>query len=72
MVVVKLSIYLPVDFADVLYGLALLVTLVISTGELLGVSYFVIESSNLDFVLGFLFPMDCYAILVLFGLPLTN
>ena len=68
-VIVKLGVVLPVDVADVLYGSALLVTLVISAGEVTGSRYFVLEARILDFVMGFLFPLDCYAVLILFGIP---
>ncbi|MDG6924212.1 MAG: hypothetical protein JRN67_13095 [Nitrososphaerota archaeon] len=63
---------MPIDIADMLYGFALLVTLIITLGELLEVKYFVLEAKILDFILGVLFPLDCYAVLVLFGLPLTG
>ena len=71
-VAIKLVFFLPINIADILYGLALLVTLVITVGELLQSKYFVVEARVLDFVVGFLFPLDCYAVLILFGAPLTN
>ena len=71
-VALKFLLFFPIDIADILYGIALLVTLIITVGELLESKYFVLEARVLDFVIGFLFPLDCYAVLVLFGLPLTN
>ncbi len=71
LVAIKLVIFLPLDLADLLYGAAILFTLLITVGELLGYRYFT-ESRLLDFVVGFLFPLDCYAVLILFGVPLTN
>ena len=70
--VFKFVFPLPIDLADILYGVALLVTLIITVGELLESKYFVMESPTLDFVVGLLFPLDCYAILLLFGIPLTD
>jgi hypothetical protein len=58
--------------ANIFYGAALLVTLIITVGELLESKYFVLEARVLDFVVGFLFPLDCYAVLILFGIPLTD
>ena len=72
LVAVKFILFLPVDITDILYGAALLLTLVITTGELLEYRPFVLEAKVLDFVAGLLFPLDCYAVFVLFGLPLTN
>lgn len=72
LVIVKFFLYLPVDLADILYGVAILITIVITAGELLEIKYFVLEARVLDFVLGFLFPLDCYAVLILFGVPLTS
>lgn len=69
---IKFIVFAPVDIADLLYGVAILLTLVIVLGELLEYKRFVLEAKFLDFVAGFLFPLDCYAVLVLFGLPLTN
>ena len=72
LVIFKFIIFMPVDIADILYGSALIVTLVITVGELFGSSIFVLESRILDFVIGLLFPLDFYAVLILFGVPLTN
>jgi hypothetical protein len=72
LVAVKFIFFLPVDITDILYGVALLMTLVITTGELLEYRRFVLEAQFLDFVAGLLFPLDCYAVLILFGIPLTN
>jgi hypothetical protein len=71
-VFVKLLVVLPIDAADLLYGMGLLVTLVISVGELLEIDFQFVNADQLDSVLGFLFPLDCYAVLVLFGLPLPD
>ena len=72
LVAIKFMFFSPVNITDLLYGLALLLTLIITTGELLEFKRFILEAKVLDFVAGFLFPLDCYAILILFGLPLTN
>ena len=72
LVALKFIFFLPVDITNILYGAAVLLTLVITTGELLQYRPFVLEAKILDFVAGLLFPLDCYAVLVLFGLPLTN
>lgn len=72
LVIVKLVFFLPVDITDLLYGVALLVTLIITIGELLESRRFTLEVRVLDFIVGLLFPLDCYAVLLLFGLPLTN
>lgn len=72
LVVVKLVIVLPVDVADILYAAAILITVIITAGEVTGSSLFVLKARPLNFVLGFLFPLDCYAVLVLFGLPLPS
>jgi len=72
LVAFKFLFFTPVDITDVLYGVAILFTLIVTVGELLEYKYLVLEERYLDFVLGFLFPLDCYAVLVLFGLPLTN
>ncbi len=61
-----------VDVANVFYGASLLVTLIITVGELLESRYFVLEARVLDFLFGFLFPLDCYAVLILLGVHLTN
>ena len=72
LVAFKFLLFTPVDITDVLYGVAILFTLIVTVGELLEYKYLVLEERYLDFVLGFLFPLDCYAVLVLFGLPVTN
>jgi hypothetical protein len=72
LVAVKFVFFLPVNVSDILYGAAILLTLVITTGELLQYKPFVLEARILDFIAGLLFPLDCYAVLVLFGLPLTS
>jgi hypothetical protein len=72
LVAIKLIFFFPIDIADTLYGAVLLVTLIITIGELLELKYFVLEAPILDYVMGFLFPLDLYAVLVLFRLPLTN
>ena len=69
---VEVHFFLPVDITNILYGAAVLLTLVITTSELLQYRPFVLEARTLDFVAGLLFPLDCYAVLVLFGLPLTS
>ncbi|HZW57059.1 MAG TPA: hypothetical protein VFF30_12285 [Nitrososphaerales archaeon] len=71
-VIIKFIFYLPVDVANVFYGASLLVTLIITVGELLESRYFVLEARVLDFLFGFLFPLDCYAVLILLGVHLTN
>jgi hypothetical protein len=72
LVLVKLFVLLPIDIADPLYGLALLVTLVIAAGELLEIDALVWEAEGLDFVFGLLFPLDCYAAMILVGVPLPD
>jgi hypothetical protein len=72
LVAVKFVFFLPVNLTDILYGPAILLTLAITTGELLQFRPFVLEARILDFIAGLLFPLDCYAVLVLFGLPLTS
>lgn len=72
LVVVKLVVILPVDLADLVYGTSLLFTLIITFGDLIELKLFVAHSRELDFVLGLLFPLDCYAVLILFGVPLPN
>jgi len=71
-VLIKFIFFLPIDIADILYGSVLLASLVITMGEIFELKYFVLEDKYLDFVLGFLFPLDCYAVIILFGVPLTN
>jgi hypothetical protein len=72
LVIVKYAVVLPVDVADILYGSCLLVTLIITLGDLLGLRFFTIQSVALDFILGLLYPLDAYAVLILFGLPLPD
>ena len=72
LVVVKLVVILPVDIADLVYGTSLLFTLIITFGDLVDLKIFVAHSKTLDFVLGLLFPLDCYAVLILFGIALPN
>jgi hypothetical protein len=72
LVIVKYAIVLPIDIADILYGSCLLVTLIITLGDLLGLRFFAIQSVALDFILGLLYPLDAYAVLILFGLPLPD
>lgn len=72
LVVIKFLFFLPVDVADLLYGVALLLTLLITTGEVLEYKRLILNARILDLVAGFLFPLDCYAVLVLLGIPLTN
>ncbi len=71
-VVIKFVVFLPVDIADILYGVALIVTLAITAGDILGSKSLLLEARILDFIVGFLFPLDCYAVLILFGVHLTN
>jgi uncharacterized protein (DUF697 family) len=71
LVAVKLFVVLPIDIADFLYATCLLITLVISIGELFGWRV-LSESDALDFVLGILLPLDSYAVLILYGLPLPD
>jgi len=71
-VVVKLVVVLPVDVADILYGVSLLFTLAITFGDFMEWKPFTLHPKTLDFVLGFLFPLDAYAVLVLFGFPLPD
>jgi hypothetical protein len=72
LVIFKLVVFLPINVADIMYGIALLVTLVITTGEILESKRLVLEAKYLDFIMGILFPLDAYAVLILLGLPLTN
>jgi hypothetical protein len=71
-VIVKLVVFLPIDIADAIYGATILVTLIITAGDLFGSKFFAPGSNVLDFIIGFLFPLDCYAVLILFGVPLVN
>lgn len=70
--VVKFAFFLPIDIADFLYGACLLITLIITLGDLLRLRLSQSESRWLDFVLGLLYPLDAYAVLVLFGVPLPD
>lgn len=72
LIIIKLVVVLPVDIADLVYGTSLLLTLIITFGDLVDLKVFVAHSKGLDFVLGLLFPLDCYAVLILFGVPLPN
>ena len=72
LVAVKFILFMPINIADILYGVALLFTIAITIGELLGYKYFILEARYLDFIVGLLIPLDFYAVLVLFGLPLPN
>ena len=72
LVIIKFIFFLPANVADVLYGIVLLATLAITAGELMGLEYFSLEKSTLDSIVGFLFPLDFYAVLILFGIHLTN
>ncbi|HET7404849.1 MAG TPA: hypothetical protein VFV92_04710 [Candidatus Bathyarchaeia archaeon] len=72
LVAVKLIVVLPVDIADFLYGATLLVTLAIAFGDLIDFKIFTRHSRQLDFIVGLLFPLDCYAVLILFSIPLPN
>jgi hypothetical protein len=71
-VAVKFVVVLPVDIADILYGASLLVTLVITFGDFMEWKAFTLHPKILDFILGFLFPLDAYAVLQLFGFPLPD
>lgn len=70
--VVKYAIVLPIDIADILYGTCLLVTLIITVGDLFEWRLFTAESKALNLVLGMLYPLDAYAVLILFGIPLPD
>ena len=70
--ITKLAVVLPVDIADMVYGTSLLFTLIITFWDLVDLKVFIAHSKGLDFVLGLLFPLDCYAVLILFGVPLPN
>ena len=72
LVIIKLAVVLPVDIADMVYGTSLLFTLIITFGDLVDLKVFIAHSKGLDCVLGLLFPLDCYAVLILFGVPLPN
>ena len=72
LVVAKFVIFLPIDIADLLYAVSLLVTLVITFGDFMEWESFVLHPRSLDFVLGFLFPLDAYAVVVLLGVPMPD
>jgi hypothetical protein len=72
LVVVKYAIVLPIDIADILYGTCLLATLIITLGDLFEWRLFTAESKILNLVLGMLYPLDAYAVLILFGIPLPD
>lgn len=69
---VKFAFILPIDIADSLYGSFLLMTLVITFADLLGIWDYTDQSKGVDFVLGLLYPLDAYAVLILFGVPLPD
>ncbi len=71
-VIIKFIIFLPIDIADLLYGASLSITLAITAGEFAPLKFFLAESKTFNLVVGILFPLDCYAVLILFGVPLTN
>jgi hypothetical protein len=68
----KFVVVLPVDIANILYGVSLLMTLVITFGDFMEWRSFILHPKTLDFILGFLFPLDAYAVLILFGFPLPD
>jgi len=70
--IIKYAIVLPIDIADILYGGCLLVTLIITLGDLLRWRLFTSDSIAFDFILGLLYPLDAYAVLILFGLLLPD
>jgi hypothetical protein len=57
LVALKLIFFLSVNLTDFLYGVALIVTQAITTGELLQYRPFVLEARILDFIAGLLFPL---------------
>jgi hypothetical protein len=69
---IKFSVSLPIDVADLLYGSCLLVTLAITFADLLGMWDTSARSNVVDLVLGLLFPLDAYAVLILFGAPIPD
>jgi len=71
-VLVKYAVPLPIDVADALYGTCILVTLVITLGDLLRLQFFSSHSTADDFILGLLYPLDAYAVLILYGIPLPD
>jgi hypothetical protein len=72
LVAVKFLIVLPIDIADILYAISLLITLAITFGDFMEWRSFTLHPRMLDFILGFLFPLDAYAVVVLLGLPLPD
>ena len=66
----KILIHEPVKLVDKFYAVALILTIVLTAGETLDIRPLVPEPRIVDFVIGFLIPLDFYAILVLLGLPL--
>ena len=72
LVVAKFVVVLPIDIADVLYAVSLLITLAITFGDFMEWKSFVLHPRALDFLLGFLFPLDAYAAVLLLGLPLPD
>ncbi len=72
LVAIKLIVVLPIDIADLFYGIALLITLIITAVDLLQLKYFELQSRIFDFLVGFLFPFDCYVVLILFSVHLPN
>lgn len=72
LVLVKFAVVMPIDIADFLYATCILVTLVITLGDLLHLSVFGSGSRFSDFILGLIFPLDAYAVLILYGLPLPD
>ena len=69
---IKFAVTLPIDIADLLYGCCLLVTLAITFADLLGIWDMSAQSKVFDFVLGLLYPLDAYAVLILFGVPIPD
>jgi hypothetical protein len=69
---VKFAVVLPIDLADILYGSCILITLAITFADLLGVWDASRQPRVVDLVLGLLFPLDAYAVLILFGVPLPD
>jgi hypothetical protein len=70
---IKFAVTLPIDVADLLYGSCLLVTLVITLVDFLGIwDTSAAQPRAVDFVLGLLYPLDAYAVLILFGVPMPD
>jgi hypothetical protein len=65
-------VILPVDIADILYGISLLVTLVIVFGDFMEWRSFTLHPKTLDFYAGIPLSLDAYAVLVLFRFPLPD